>query len=148
MPENSALPSVGLFLDGESPEPSPSSPEIARSRVVKINFPLLLDEQGRARELTGSTIPLNLFPDVNYTGVIEQIEGEDGSYTWVGHLEGVEYSVLTMLLTNGVFIANIASPQGVYEVSIIGGDLYRIVLIDQGNLPGGEDGVELNRTYP
>jgi len=116
--------------------------------VVKINFPLLLDDGGRARVFAGDTITLNLFPDVVYTGVIEQVEGEGDSYTWTGQLKGIEFSGLTMILTNGVFIAKIASPDGVYEVSNIGGDLYRVILIDQGNLPGGEDAIDVNPTYP
>ena len=116
--------------------------------MVKINFPLLLDESGQARELAGNTITLNLFPDVIYTGVIEQVEGDGDSYTWIGHLKGFDVSGLTMILTNDIFIAKIASPDGVYEVSNIGGDLYRVVLINQGNLPGGEDAVDVNPPNP
>ena len=33
------------------------------------------------------------------------------------------------------FIAKFASPEGVYEVSSVGGDLYRVVLIDQSSFP-------------
>ena len=147
MSEASAFSSTGLFLDAESPEPAPSSPHIARSRVVKINFPLL-EESGSARALKGSTITLNLFPDVIYTGVIEQVEGDGDSYTWIGQLKGVEFSSLTMILTNDIFIAKIASPDGVYEVSNIGGDLYRVILINQENFPGGEDAVDVTPTNP
>jgi len=148
MPENSTLTSAALFLDAESPERGSPSPYIVRSRVVKINFPMLLDEIGRARELTGSTVTLNLFPDVVYTGVIEQVEENGDSYTWTGQLKGVEFSGLIMILTEGVFIAKIASPDGVYEVSNIGEDLYRIILINQENLPGGEDAIDVNPTRP
>jgi hypothetical protein len=148
MLENSAVPAAELFLDGDSPEPAPTGPHIGRSRVVKINFPLLLDENGHARALTGNAITLNLFPDVIYTGMIEQVEEEGDSYTWIGQLKGVEFSGLTMILTNGVFIAKIASPDGVYEVSNIGGDLYRVVLINQRNIRGGEDAVDVIPTNP
>lgn len=148
VPEKPALLSDVLFLDGGGSHPAPSAAYIARSRVVKINFPILLDENGRARELTGKTITLNLFPDVVYQGVIEQVEENEDSYTWSGPLKGVEYSGLTMILTDGIFIAKIASPEGVYEVSNIGGDLYGVILIDQENLPGGENGVNVNPTNP
>ena len=146
--ENSALPSTGLFLDAESPDSPPSAAYVVRSRVVKINMPALLDEKGGARSLTGDTITLNLFPDVTYTGVIDRIEENGDSYTWLGHLKDVEYSELTMIFTGEVFIAKIASPQGVYEVSNIGEDLYRIILIDQLKLPGGEDAVDMNSGNP
>lgn len=148
VPEKAALPSAVLFLDAEASEATPSSAYVLRSRVVKINFPVLLDENGRARELTGKTITLNLFPDVIYTGMIEQVEENEDSYTWIGQLKDVEVSGLTMVLTEGVFIANIASPDGVYEVSNIGGDLYRVILINQQALPGGEDAIDVNPTNP
>jgi hypothetical protein len=60
----------------------------------------------------------------------------------------MEVSGLTMILTNGVFIAKIASPDGVYEVSNIGGDKYRVVLIDQGSFGGGEDAVDVVPANP
>ena len=148
MPENAVLPSVGLFLDGGSSEPAPSASYIVRSRVVKINLPLLLDQDGHARLLTGKAITLNLFPDVVYTGVIEQMEENGDSYTWIGQLKDIEFSTLTMLLTEGVFIAKIASPDGVYEVSNIGGDLYRVILINQQTLQGGEDAVNVTPINP
>ena len=143
VPETAAMPSAELVLDAEASEATPSSAYVLRSRVVKINFPVLLDENGRARELTGKTITLNLFPDVIYTGMIEQVEENGDSYTWIGHMKNVEFSALTIILTDGVFIAKIASPDGVYEVSSIGGDLYRVILINQENL-GGEDEVDVN----
>jgi hypothetical protein len=144
--ESSVLPSDALFLDAESPAPAPSASHIARSRVVKINFSVLLDESGHAR--MGDTVTLNLFPDVTYTGIIDQIEENDESYTWVGHLKDVEYSSLTLIFTGGIFIAKIASPGGIYEVSNAGGDLYRVVLIDQEKFPGGEDVVAATPTDP
>lgn len=146
--ENSASPATGLFLDAESPDSPPSAAYIVRSRVVKINLPVLLDETGGARSLAGDTITLNLFPDVTYTGVLDRIEESGDSYTWLGHLKDVEFSELTMIYTGEVFIAKIASPQGVYEVSNIGEDLYRIIQIDQLKLPGGEDAVDANPASP
>jgi hypothetical protein len=148
MPEESVLSSGELFLESESSRPTPSAGYILRSRVVKINYPLLLDDRGQARELTGKTITLNLFADVIYTGEIEQVEENGDSYTWIGQLQDVEFSSLTMILTEGVFIAKIASPDGVYEVSSIGGDQYRVILINQQNLQGGEDAVEVNPSNP
>jgi len=147
MPEKSALASGELFLDAETSTEAPAAAYVARSRVVKINIPLLLDENGQARALTGKEITLNLFPDVNYTGVIERVEENGDSNTWIGYLQDVEFSALTIILTEGVFIAKIASPDGVYEVSSIGGDLYRVILINQENL-GGEDAVDMNPPKP
>jgi hypothetical protein len=146
--ESSDLPSDALFLEVESSLPAPAAAYIARSRVVKIDFSVLLDESGRARNLRGDPVALNLFPDVTYTGVIEQIEENGDGFSWTGHLKDVEYSSLIMIFTGGTFIANISSPGGVYEVSRARGDFYRVVLIDQQKFQGGEDVVGTPPTYP
>ena len=109
---------------------------------------MLVDENGRAKKVAEDIVTLNLFPDVIYTGVIDQIEENGDSYSWTGHLKDVEYSSLIMIFTGGIFIANIASPGGVYEVSNAGGDLYRVVLIDQRKFPGGEDVVTATPNNP
>ena len=116
--------------------------------MVRINLPLLLDENQRALDLTGATLQINLFPDLIYTGVIEQFDDSGASVIWNGYLQDVAYSGMTMVFTDGVFIAKFASPEGVYEVSNIGGDLYRVILIDQEKLQGGENAVEVHPTNP
>jgi hypothetical protein len=121
-----------LFADAPSTTQPPSEPHVARSRFVTVNLALLMDDAGRARDVREVT--LNLFPDVVYRGVIEQIEQNGDECSWVGVLKDVEYSHLTMVFTSGVFIGHFASPLGVYEVSIVEGDLYRIILIDQSKL--------------
>ncbi len=132
--------SPSLFLETESVGVPHAGPQIARYRFVKINLALLLDtEQQISRLKENSEITLNLFPDLTYTGVIDRIEENGSDYSWSGHLKGIEYSILTMLITGETFIAHFASPAGVYEVSSAGDDLYQIVKIDQTKLPGGED---------
>ena len=102
-----------------------------------------MDSSGQViDESSEKEVELNLFPDVILTGVIKQITQEDGVISWIGYLKDVEYSELTMVFTGGVFIAHFASPLGVYEVSNAGNDVYRIVLIDQTKLPGGEGDIE------
>lgn len=134
--ETPASASFALFIETESVGVIPSEPEIARFRFVKVNLALLLDETGQPRNLGANReIVLNLFPDVTYTGVIERMESGDG-YSWVGHLKGIEFSELLMIVLGDVFAAHIASPDGVYEVSTAGGDLYQIMMIDQSVFQG------------
>jgi len=128
-----------LFLEAGVTTAPPTGMEIARARWVKIESTLLLDAQGKPLKLPPSTeITLNLFPDTTYTGVIEQVQQEGGGYAWVGHLKGVDNSTVLIVYTAGVFMGHFASPRGVYEVSNAGGDLYRVIQIDQSKLPGGE----------
>ncbi len=128
-----SLPPAGLFFETDAVGKLASAPFIIRSRFVKVNLDLLLDEQGQPRQVKEITV--NPFPDVIYTGVIEQVEPEGDGYSWVGYLKGIAFSRLTMVYTGGVFIAHYASPGGVYEVSTAGADLYQVIQIDQRKLP-------------
>ncbi len=140
---------TALFIAARGEAASPDKPEVIRARLAKINHSLLLDAQGNAIQLpANSEITLNLFPDTVYTGVIEEIQEDGGSYTWVGHLKGVETSELFIVYTAGVFIGHFASPLGVYEVSSTGGDRYEIIQIDQNRLPGGEGDRKVPTTGP
>jgi len=142
---NSQLPAQGSGqeLFREVPEPAnreSDPPEIARTRFVDFNADILLDSNGQPRELpAGSLLKINLFPDVIYTGVIEEIQKNGAqNYTWIGSLQDVEYSYMYIIYTDGVFIGHFASPEGVYEVRYKKDDLYQVVLIDQTKLPKEE----------
>ena len=120
-----------------------ASPSVARHRFSGINLALLLDATGEPLSIaTPIQLQLNLFPDVIYTGVITQVTQDESGITWTGYLDDVEYSALTLVYTAGVFIMHAASPIGTYEVTNVGGELYRIVQIDQTQLPGGEGVIE------
>lgn len=139
---NSQLPAQGSAqeLFREVPEPAnreSDPPEIARTRFVDFNADTLIDPNENPKEMPpGSLLKINLFPDVNYTGVIDQIQ-ENGpkNYAWIGFMQGVEYSYLYIIYTDGVFIGHFASPEGVYEVRYKKDGMYQVVLIDQTKLP-------------
>ncbi len=142
-PAASAVPAApvvaGLFVETKEKREASSAPHVARQRLVRLDLSLLLAPDGQPLDLkAGGEITLNLFPDTTYTGVIVQIEQNADDCSWVGYLKGVEFSQMTLVYTGGLFIANISSPEGVYEVSTLGDDLYRIIQIDQTKLPGGE----------
>jgi len=129
--------STGLFADTDLTREIPEEAHIVRSRFVKINLNLLMDEAGQARDV--KEIIFNLFPDVTYTGVIEQVDQSGDTISWSGYLKDVEYSYFTMVYTSGVFMGHFASPLGIYETAFVEDDLYRVIMIDQTKLPGGED---------
>jgi len=127
---------VGLFVPTDAVGVAAPGPAVTRSRFVKLDWSLLLDENGQALDLPANAeITLNLFPDVTYTGVVEKIEHDGEGYSWIGHLKEVEFSSMFMVYTAGVLIGHFASPEAVYEVSNVGDDLFRIVQIDQSKLP-------------
>lgn len=125
-----------IFLDTDVVLADPAEGHISRWRAVRVNLALLLDEQGQARNLKEFTV--NLFPDVTYIAVIENIEQSGGVYSWSGYLKDVELSYFTMVYTGGAFMGHFASPLGVYETAFSQGDVYRVIQIDQSKFPGGE----------
>jgi len=108
---------------------------VVRSRVVNVNFGALFRPSGEALDASASPeIALNLFPDVNYTGVIKTVEPNfSGSKTFVGTLKGQD-GYFYLVASGKTFIAHVASLEGVYEVSTAGGGLYKVVQIDQSKL--------------
>lgn len=128
--------SNSIFLDADAVIPGPSDDHIARWRAARINLALLIDDTGQARGVKEFTV--NLFPDVIYTGVIEQVDQAGDVYSWSGYLKGIEHSYFTMVYTSGAFMGHFASPLGVYEATYARDDLYRIIQIDQSKFPGGE----------
>lgn len=133
---NSHSAADGLFVDTSETRVLAIEPHIARSRFVKLNLGLLLDNTSQARRVKEVTI--NLFPDVVYIGLIEQLEQSGDVFTWSGVLQNVENSYFTMVYTSGAFMGHFGSPLGVYEVVFVENDLYRIIQIDQTKFPGGE----------
>ena len=126
----------GLFLEVNGIRQFTPEPQIIRSRFVSIDPALLIDGAGGA--LSIKEIPFNLFPDVVYTGVVEQFEQNGGSISWSGYLKDIEYSYFTLVFTSGVFMGHFASPLGVFEAGFVEPELYRIIQIDQTKFPGGE----------
>jgi hypothetical protein len=72
-----------------------------------------------------------------YTGQVQDFQQEGDGATWIGVLKDVEYSYFYLVYTAGVLLGHFASPAGIYEVTNVGDDLYRIIQVDQGGLGGG-----------
>ena len=125
-----------LFADAKSNRILPEEPHISRWRFVKINLGLLVDETGQARNV--KEITFNLFSDVAFVGVIEQVEQAGDVISWSGVLKDVEISYFSMVYTSGVFMGHFASPLGVYEAVYVEDGLYRVIQIDQTEFQGGE----------
>ena len=109
---------------------------VMRSRLVNVNFGLLLAPKGQALDASvNPEITLNLFPDATFTGVIERVEqNSSGSKSWIGSLKEKE-GYFYLVASSGAFIAHVGSKEGgFYEVSLAGESLYKVVQIDQSQL--------------
>jgi hypothetical protein len=123
-----------LFGDAGDARPAADVPNpayVERSRYVNVNVGMLFDAAGKPRtKQTMPEISLNLFPDVTYTGALANVKKDAMGVSWYGKLKGVQ-GYFYLVVTEGVFIAHVASPKGIYEVSWAGDNLYKAVKIDQ-----------------
>jgi peptidyl-Asp metalloendopeptidase len=130
-----------LFGDVGAMRPAlerPLSPEVARARYVNVNIGMLFSDSGKP--LNKNLLPrvtLNLFSEVTYTGIVTRVQREYGGFTWTGRLQGKRDGYFHLVVVDNVFIAHVASPEGIYEVSWAGDGLYQAVQIDQSKF--GED---------
>jgi hypothetical protein len=136
-------PDEGLFTDAGDIQGLgvPDDPTIIRARFVNVNFDLLGDVKkadAPPGQVSGVSeqLNLNLFDDVNFTAILEQAKANwTGSYSWIGHLDGVEYGDVVLVFREGIMTGTIMTPGGVYEVRPVGGDVHAIYQIDQSAFP-------------
>lgn len=119
-----------MFGDAGDARPAADAPNesyVARSRYVTVDVGMLFDANGKPR--TKQSLPeiaLNLFPDATYTGVLTRVQQDSMSASWSGRLKGKQ-GYFYLVVADNVFIAHVASPEGIYEVSWAGEDLYKAV---------------------
>jgi len=105
-------------------------PTIARVRFVDINYGLLEGAE------VGDALILNLFDDVVFTAILDRLEATSAEgYSWIGHLEGVQYSQVILVVRGGQMAGNIALPGENYQVRFAGNGVHANYEIDQTTFP-------------
>jgi hypothetical protein len=105
-------------------------PTIVRTRFVTVKRDLL---EGLG---VGGAVRLNLFDGVAWTAVFDSIStGRSGGRSWIGHVEGIQHSLVTLVEWKGVFAGDIALPGADYQVRHAGDGVYAIHQIDQSAFP-------------
>lgn len=95
-----------------------------RSRLVSVDRDLL---PARA---AGQRITFNLFDDADFTGVVRSRQKASGSTSWSGDLT-VEGGYFYAVRVDSTYLLHVASPEGVYEISQVGGETYQVSEVDQ-----------------
>jgi len=124
--------SMQLFPDSDRPGSldTASDPTIVRARYVDVNFEML-----KATEV-GDALLFDLFEDVVFTAVLDRLEATDfGGYSWIGHLKGVEYSQVVLVVAGGQMAGNITLPGEFYQIRYAGDGVHAIYGIDQSTFP-------------
>ena len=132
--------SGGLFSDSSTVGSLDLSKDaiVMRARYVNIRFDLLdpANPTSGAWLHKGDTLLLNLFDDAAFSAVLDQgIANSDNSYTWVGHLEGIELSNVTLSVENGIMSGNVVFPGGFYAIRYAGNGVHAIKQMNEAAFP-------------
>jgi peptidyl-Asp metalloendopeptidase len=87
-----------------------------RSRYITIDFDALPGPLPRGRVAREPDLPLQLFPDIFINAVFDRFEPNAGGMSWVGHVEGVGMSNVTLVYRDGLLAGNIVMPGRVYSI--------------------------------
>lgn len=132
-----------LFGEAGDVPPSASGPNeafVANARFVTVNVGMLFAPNGKALGKTKlPEITLNLFPHATFTGIVRRSWTDEWGSYWTGSLKGVENSYFYLTVVEGVLMAHVGSPLGIYEVSLVSGNLYKAIEIDHSKFKDHDD---------
>ena len=112
-------------------------PTTIRGRNVSVNFDVL------DRAEPGKSLELNLFEDTPFQAVIDERSNLAGRSTWVGHIEGIDFSQVTLVVGDGQMAGNIALPDAFYQVRYAGAGVHAIYQINQSAFPEELEPIEI-----
>lgn len=118
-------PAPDLFTDatGKTPANLVNHTGDVRTRLVTVDFTLLA---------AASSVSLNLFPGATYTALLDNKAATHfGGYAWNGHLQGVAYSSVILVVDNGIMAGSIMFPGGMYTIRSAGNGIHAINQVDQ-----------------
>lgn len=98
------------------PSQTQPDPTVVRSRYITINFEALPGPLPRGQVGREPSLSLELFPDVSVRSVFDRFDANSGGMTWVGHVEGVAMSTVTLVYGGGLMAGRIVTPRAVYSI--------------------------------
>jgi hypothetical protein len=119
---------------------------IIRQRHININIGLLMKADGSPKaDSKGFTLNLNLFDDVALTAVINRTESVfAGSYSFIGHVAGIEQSSVILSVYEGIMSGNITLPGASYQVRYVSDGVHAAYQIDQAAFPREASPIPVN----
>lgn len=146
-----SAPAGPVFLEaGPPPQASETAREVVRARAVRIDFHAL-EASVRAHEARerGARIGLNLFSDRTYTAVLDRVTSElAGTLSWIGHLEEIEDSRVTLVWGGGVLVGSVTEPGGSYRIQYSPEGVHVIEEVDLAALPNEGEPIQIQYSLP
>ncbi len=119
--------------------PTSEDPTIMRERSVYVNFDLLGGD-GRQTGKQGETaVTFNLFEDTIFTVQKTAVEPIPGGYIWYGKIKDISPSQVIIVVRDGVLVADIRLPEGIYQIRSAAGGLYKAQELNEAGFPEVED---------
>lgn len=139
-----ALFSTDAVITGYDQEALPRG--VRRSRAVAFDVRSLPQNDGRADLAREPAIALELFPDVYVDAVFDRFDRRTNGTTWVGHIDNVPGSSVTLTYGNGLLAGSVVTPNGTFSIRPApedvraanpqpAGEVHLISEVDQSALP-------------
>lgn len=119
---------------------------VMRSRLVALDIATLPNPGTRPQLAREPALSLELFPDVYIVAVFDRFDPNGSGVTWVGHVDGVPGSSVTLAYGNRVMWGSIIMPRGTYQIRPAAeevraanrqpvGEVHVVAQVDQSALP-------------
>ena len=137
-------PAGGLFSEVEGVAPPSTGVTTVASRLVGIDFGQITQATNpqvdpkdpvAGKPTTLQALVLNLFDDVVFTGIVEDVEATSAGHALWGRLDGVGLGTFTLVVNGRVVIGTVRTPDAVYTIRTAGDGTYVIRQIDESSLP-------------
>jgi hypothetical protein len=89
---------------------------VMRSRLVALNVATLPDPRVRVQLTREPSLSLELFPDVFVLAVFDRFDSNATGVSWVGHVENVPGSSVTLVYGNRLMLGSIVMPLGTFQI--------------------------------
>ncbi|HUR22176.1 MAG TPA: M12 family metallo-peptidase [Vicinamibacterales bacterium] len=119
---------------------------VMRSRLVSLDVAALPNPRVRPLMAREPSLSLELFPDVFIVAVFDRFDPNTSGVTWVGHVENVAGSSVTLSYSNRLMTGSIVMPGGAFHIRPAAedvraanrqatGEVHVIAQVDQAALP-------------
>ena len=110
--------STDAVLSGEAVNQVTASLDrsVMRSRLVSLDTAKLPNPGVRPLTAREPALSLELFPDVFIVAVFDRFDPNTSGVTWVGHVENVPGSAVTLVYSNRLMQGSIVMPNGVFQI--------------------------------
>lgn len=91
-------------------------PTVMRSRLVALDVATLPNPATRPQLAREPALSLELFPDVFIVAAFDRFDANTSGVTWVGHVDGVPGSAVTLVYGGGLLTGSVVMPTGTFQI--------------------------------